>query len=109
MTATIRQLSARVEQLEHSRRRLGFALFAVAAVAISCGAASTTAQFKKVSTHTLAVFGAGESGEVIRLGRTTEGGQMILEDAKGHQRVQIGVDGVTVLDDAGKLVWQSDR
>ena len=91
-------LTARIQRLETQNRRLQQVLLAGAVLLIGCGAATTTANYGHLSSHTIAVFGANEQGEAISLGRTAAGGQLILRDAAGKTRVTLDVDGLTVVD-----------
>ncbi len=100
-------LLARVERLELSNRRLKRGLLCIAALIVGCGAASTTANFKKVSSHQLSVFAAGEKGEVISMSRSAEGGKLVLRDAAGATRVVIDTTGVVVQGADGQPLWQS--
>lgn len=100
------QLTRRLDRLERSNHRLKFSLLGVGAIAFGCGA-GTTAQFKKATSHHLAIFGAEEKGEVVTLSRTQGGGQIVVRDAAGKARVSIDGSGVRVRDAAGKVTWSS--
>jgi hypothetical protein len=101
------QLVARLEQLERRYNRLQLVLAAVLLVAIGCGAAGTTAQYRKVTAHNVSIFGAGENGEVITLDRTEQGGRLVLRDAAGKVRVEIDSGGLRTRDAEGAEQWSS--
>ncbi len=101
------QLVARLEILERRHLHLKLVLGAAAVVAVGCGAASTTAQYRKVTSHDVAIFGADEQGEVLTLDRNDQGGRLLLRDAAGKVRVEIDATGVRTRDAAGAEQWSS--
>jgi hypothetical protein len=104
---SIEQLVCRLEQLELRHRRLKLWFGAAVLVAIGCGAADTTARYKKVTSHDIAIFGAEEEGEVITLDRTAQGGRLIVRDAAGRVRVEIDEAGLRTRDASGTERWTS--
>lgn len=102
------EIRERLDRLECSNRRMKLGALGVALLAFACGA-GTTAQYAKLTSHHLAVFGSGEKGEVVTLSRSAKGGQIVVRDAAGKARVTIDADGVRTADAAGKMTWDSAK
>ncbi|TNE91785.1 MAG: hypothetical protein EP330_04075 [Deltaproteobacteria bacterium] len=94
MNTALDELHDRLDQLERSNRRLKAVLFAVAVAVVGCGASTTTANYKTVRAHHVEVFAAGESGNVLTLGREPRGGQLAIKDAAGTVVWVLDVDGL---------------
>lgn len=94
MDRDIEALSARLERVERSNRVLRAVLIAVGLVGVGCGATTTVANYGTVRAHTLEVFAAGETGDVLTLGRDARGGRVELKSAAGEVALVIDVDGV---------------
>ena len=94
MDTEIAALSARLERVERSNRRLKALLFGLAIVGLGCGASTTVANYKTVRAHGIEVFDAGEAGSVLTLGRDASGGRIELKDTKGEVALVIDVTGV---------------
>jgi hypothetical protein len=105
----LEQLAERLERLERRHRRLKYALGASVLLAFGCGAASTTAQYRKVTSHDVAIFGTGEQGEVITMDRDEAGGRFVLRDHSGKVRIALDATGIRTFDGAGAEKWSSAR
>jgi hypothetical protein len=98
-----RTLARRIDDLERSNRRLKLLLAGLGVAMLSCGAATTTAQYKKVSVHELVLFGAEEKGHAATLTRYGDGGLFRIFDSAGQERIRIDPSGIYVLDETGKI------
>jgi hypothetical protein len=104
---SIEQLSERLARLERRHARLKVAFVATLVLGLGCGAASTTAQYRKVTSHVVAIFGANEDGEVLTLERAANGGRLTVRDSAGRVRVEIDADGLRTRDAGGAERWSS--
>lgn len=94
MDPTVTELTARLERLERSNRRLKAVLVGLGLVGVGCGATTTVANYGTVRAHTVEVFTPAEDGHLLLLGRDAKGGRLELVRTDGKPGLVIDVDGV---------------